>query len=185
MSVPTTTVPNDQAKSQAGATATKSAATKNKTGAAADIGQQASREARRLAAAILEVLAGLRTPPQAARDLGLSLPRYYILENRALHGLLAACEARPRGKVRSAASEATALRQDNERLQRELARQQTLVRAAQRTIGLPAPTATPPKPGKKPRRRRPVARALSVAQRLRQQDDLAAAAERATPTATV
>jgi hypothetical protein len=135
-----------------------------------DLGRDASREAKRLAAAILEVLAGLRTPPDAARALETSLPRYYLLEQRALQGLLSACEPRPKGRVKSPVNELAALRQDNERLQRELARQQTLVRAAQRTVGLAPPTGPPPRPGKKTRRRRPVVRALSVVQRLRQDE---------------
>jgi hypothetical protein len=141
-----------------------------KTTGGSELGRDASREAKRLAAAILEVLAGVRTPPDAARTMEMSLPRYYVLEQRALQGLLSACEAKPKGRVRSPASEVTALRRDNDRLQRELARQQTLVRAAQRTVGLSPPTPPPPKPGKKPRRRRPVARALNVAQRLRQEE---------------
>jgi hypothetical protein len=49
-----------------------------------------SREARRLAAAVLEVLAGVRSPSDAARVLGLSLARYYQLEQRALAGLVTA-----------------------------------------------------------------------------------------------
>jgi hypothetical protein len=54
-------------------------------------------------------------------------------------------------------------------LQREVTRQQALVRAAQRSVGLAPPAAPPPKaPGKRARRRRPVARALSVAARLHQ-----------------
>jgi hypothetical protein len=53
-------------------------------------------------------------------------------------------------------------------LQRDLARQQTLARLAQRSLGLAAPAATPVAKtnGKKPRRRKPVARALQVAMRL-------------------
>jgi hypothetical protein len=145
---------------------------KGKTTGGVELGQGASREAKRLAAAILEVLAGMRTPPDAARVLEMSLPRYYVLEQRALHGLLSACEPKPKGRVRSPTSEAAALRHDNDRLQRELARQQTLVRAAQRTVGLSPPTPPPTRPGKKPRRRRPVARALNVAQRLRQEEVL-------------
>jgi hypothetical protein len=136
----------------------------------AQLGQDASREAKRLAAGILEVLAGLRTPAQAARDLAICLPRYYALENRALRGLVTACEPKPKGRVRSVASEVAALRQDNDRLQRELSRQQALVRLAQRTVGLPPPTPPPARPGKKTRRRRPVVRALSVAQRLQQEE---------------
>src|SRR5260370_40572180 len=51
------------------------------------LGEGASTEAKRLAAAILEVLAGARTPTEAAQVLALSLPRYYLLEARALHGI--------------------------------------------------------------------------------------------------
>lgn len=129
----------------------------------------ASREARQLAAAILEVLAGARTPAEAATALSVSVPRYYQVETRALQGLLQACEAKPKGRTRSPERQARALEQENERLRRELTRQQSLVRIAQRTIGLPAPPAAPAvKSGKKTRRRR-VARALSVATRLQQE----------------
>src|SRR5260370_18094105 len=106
------------------------------------LGKDASREAQKLAAAILEVLAGVHTPGQAAEALGMSLPRYFLVETRAVHALVASCEARPRGRVASADKELAALRRQQERLQRELARQQTLVRLAQRTIGLPPPVAS-------------------------------------------
>jgi hypothetical protein len=131
----------------------------------AALGQDASREARRLAAAILEVLAGARTPSEASTTLGVSLPRYYQLEGQALRGLVAACEARPRGRQASPGKEAAALRQENERLRREATRQQALVRAAHRAVGLAAPPAPAKTGGKKPRRRR-LARGLSVAARL-------------------
>lgn len=128
-----------------------------------DLGQGASAQAKRVAAAILEVLAGARTPTEAAAALELCVPRYYQLEAQALRGLLAACE--PGRAV--AGSEQERLQQENQRLQRDLMRQQALTRAAQRAIGLPSPPAAPAaKPGKKPRRRR-VARALSVAARLK------------------
>ncbi len=52
-------------------------------------------EAQRLAATILEVLAGLRSPPEASQALAVSLPRYYQLEARALEGLVAALAPRP------------------------------------------------------------------------------------------
>jgi hypothetical protein len=138
-------------------------------------GQEASREARRLAAAILEVLAGARTPTEAASALGLSLPRYYQVEQRALCGLVRACEARPKGRQVSPDKEATALVQENARLRREVGRQQALVRAGQRVIGLAAPAAPLKAGGKKPRRRR-LARALSVAARLQAGTEPAAAA---------
>src|SRR5690349_19115081 len=64
-------------------------------------GQGASADVRRLAAAVLEVLAGARTPAEAAAALGLTLPRYYHVEGQALRGLeaaLAGLEPRPAGR---------------------------------------------------------------------------------------
>ena len=139
----------------------------------ADLVQGHSAQARRQAAAILEVLAGARTPAAAAAALAVSLPRYYQLETQALRGLLAACEPKPRGRQVSSSLAWHKLEQENQRLQREVGRQQALVRAAQRAVGLAAPA--PPRPaGKKPRRQR-VARALSVAARLQQQASVSAA----------
>ncbi|HKB36160.1 MAG TPA: transposase family protein [Gemmataceae bacterium] len=139
-----------------------------RTTVGATLGQDISKEAKRLAAVILEVLAGLRTPAQAAEALGLSLPRYHQLESRGLRGLLEACEPRPRGRQPDPTADVAALRRENERLQRELTRQQSLVRLSQRTVGLPPPAApTAKKSGKKPRRR--MARALTVAARLREE----------------
>jgi len=151
-------------------------------GAHLDVSRSAA--AKRMAAAILEVLAGARTPSEAAQALGLSLPRYYQVETRALNGLLAACEAKPKGRQPNPANEAIGLRQENERLKREITRHQALARAAQRAIGLspPTPTAKDRKPGssgssgapaRKTRRRR-MARALSVAQRLQKDNPLVA-----------
>jgi hypothetical protein len=136
---------------------------------------EGSAEAKRLAAAILEVLAGMRGPSEAAKVLGISLARYYQLETRALAGLLAGCEPQRRGG-RKGPTELSALRQECERLRRECARQQALIRAAQRTVGLAPPPAAPPPPpssgnaGRKRRKRRPRARALKVAALLRAED---------------
>jgi hypothetical protein len=138
----------------------------SKTAGGAALGQEHGKEARRLAAAILEVLAGARTPADAAAAVGVSLPRYYQLETAALRGLLAACEPKPRGRQEGAGKAMDRLRQENQRLQREVGRQQALVRAAQRAVGLAPP---PVKPAAKPARRRRVARALGVAARLRQE----------------
>ena len=141
-----------------------------RTTGGADLGQEASKEARRLAAVLLEVLAGARTPLQAAQALQLSLPRYYQLEARALHGLLAACEARPRGRQADVAKVVAALERDKARLQRDLARQQSLARLTQRVVGIgPPPAPLPRAAGKKGRKRKPVARALTVATRLQQE----------------
>src|SRR5262245_40101259 len=125
---------------------------------------EASKDAKRLAAVILEVWAGMRTPVQAAEALGLSLPRYYQIEANGLQGLVAACTPKPKGRQANPAREATALRRDNERLRRELGRQQALVRLTQRGLGVvPLPT----KPAsQKGRRRKPTVRALTLAARL-------------------
>ena len=131
---------------------------------------ESSAEAKRVAAAVLEVLAGTRGPAEAATALGISLPRYYQLEGRALAGLVAACEPRRGGRVRGG-NELAALRQECERLHRECARQQALVRAAQRSVGLAPPPPLLPRNaegGRKRRRRRPKARALKVVAMLRE-----------------
>ena len=54
--------------------------------------------ATRLAVGILEVLSGVCGPGEGSRLLGLSLPRYYALEARAIHGLVEALEPRARGR---------------------------------------------------------------------------------------
>jgi hypothetical protein len=131
-----------------------------------DLGEGASAEARQRAAAILEVLAGARTPTAAAEALRVSLPRYYLLERQALQGMLVACEPRTTGRSPSAESALAALRRECEQLRRDCARQQALVRAAQRTLGLPAPPVKPEPNGKKRRRRRPTVRALRALARL-------------------
>jgi hypothetical protein len=125
----------------------------------------ASREAKRLAAVLLDVLAGARTPPQAAGALGVSLPRYYQLEDRGLAGLVAACEARPRGRQPNGATESHTLTKENERLKKELGRYQALVRLTQRTVGVPPPA--PAKVAGKRRKRKPAVRAMRRADRLR------------------
>ena len=131
--------------------------------------------ARRLAAAILEGLAGLRGPQEASQALGISLPRFYHLEARAIEGLITALEPRPRrGRRRKPESEIAALVRDKQRLEREVQRLQTLVRVAQRTIGL-APVPTKPAGGGKRRKaRRAMVRAARAVEVLR---ETAAAAE--------
>jgi hypothetical protein len=167
MSATLETSPSSGQKPQTNAD--RSAVPGNKPGKA--VGQrrpepERSREAKQRAAAILEVLAGARTPTEAARALGVSLSRYYLLEEKALAGLLAACEPLPRGPGHNDGRRCAVLEQECQRWQRECARQQALVRAAQRTIGLAPPPAPPKDKGKK-RRRRPVVRALQAAAGLR------------------
>jgi hypothetical protein len=101
----------------------------------------ASLPARRQAAAILEVLAGVHRPLEAAQLLGTSLMRYYQLERRALSGLVAACEPSPRGPRQDPSRQITILEREKARLERECDRQRALVRAAQRALGLTLPSA--------------------------------------------
>jgi hypothetical protein len=130
---------------------------------------QASPQARRLAAVILEVLAGLRGPSEAAEAIGVSVPRYYAAEARALRGLLGGCEPAPRGRRPAGAGELQALRQECGRLRRQCDRQQALLRLQQRALGLgaaPARGAGKKRGGKK--RRRPRTRALRLIEQMRQ-----------------
>ena len=127
------------------------------------------RDARRTAAAILEVLAGACTPTEAATALAVSLPRYYLLETRALEGLVAACEPRDRGRGRSPEKDFAESRRECDRLRKECLRYQSLARTAQRAVGF-VPPAKPKEtaPGKGRRRRKPVVRALVAAARIRE-----------------
>jgi len=143
------------------------------------VAQEGSREARRLAAVILEVLGGVRLPSEAAKALEVSLPRYYSLEVKAVEGLLRACEPRKGGgRARSPAREMQMLRQEVDRLERETARQQALLRVAQRAVGLssPKPEKKEGKDGKKRRRRKPATRALRAAAALQPGEEACQAA---------
>ena len=143
------------------------------------LGKQASREANRRAAAILEVLGGLRMPSEAAAALGISVSHYYLLERKALAGLLAACEPEPkRTRGPSAEKKLATLERELETCRRECMRQAALVRATQRAVGLPAVPSRSKKGGKavgepqgkktpaKSCRRQPTVRALRAAETL-------------------
>lgn len=168
--------PRERTLASAGDRKTKPKRARHTPGGAG-LGKEATTEARRLAAAILEVLAGARTPSQAAQALSMSVPRYYQLEARAMQALVAGCETRPRGPRPRPDQELVLLRQQQQRLERELGRQQALVRLAQRTLGLsPARpeaarpgTAPPGGKGKGKRKRRAVVRALHAARHLVEQ----------------
>jgi hypothetical protein len=123
-----------------------------------------SPEAKRRTAVLLEVLAGLRTPQQGAEVLGLSLPGFYQLEDRATLQLQLGCEARPRGRQADGESKAAALVKEVERLRQEVGRYQALLRLTQRTVGVP-PATSAKATGK--RKRKPVVRAMRRAERLR------------------
>lgn len=133
----------------------------------------ASRDAVKAVAVILQVLGGALTPEQAAGVLEISLPRYYALELKALEGMAVACEPKGPGRRPRPEREVEKLRRENQRLERDCARHQALARSAHRALGL-AMKATMPKSAsdaggkKKPRKRRPSARALKVARSLQQ-----------------
>jgi hypothetical protein len=162
-----------------------------KLATAGSLGQGCSAQASVRAAAILEVLAGVRTPQQAAAVLSMSLPNFYIVERKALQGLVKACEPQPKGKRPSAPGperKLEALESELARCQRECQRHEALVRATQRAVGLPAPAAQKDKPGDQSgvrrRRRRPVVRALRHARTLRQNSSSLEAAAQLEPVAT-
>jgi hypothetical protein len=138
---------------------------------------EASREAKRIAACVLEVLAGASSPTAAAAALDVSLPRYYLLEQRAIEALVNGCEPRT-GRTISPDREVDIIRKQLERAERDATRYQTLLRVAQRTIGLAppvTPTGTKTKGAKAKRTRRPTARALVAARTLRFDDNNAEA----------
>ena len=96
-----------------------------------------SREAKQRAAAILEVLCGVRTTAEGAAALGTQVTRYYVLESRALAAMVASLEPRPRGPQKSAQKELEGVTRERNQLQREVARLSALLRAAERMVGLP------------------------------------------------
>jgi len=137
-----------------------------------------SAQARRTSAVILEVLAGVMGPGDAAQVLGVSGAQYYKIEARALEGLVKACEARPRrGRVHTAESELSQLRKDHAKLERECARLQSLVRVLQRAAGVKVGKAKQKDKGgakvggKAKRKRKPTVRALRLAKELRENDE--------------
>jgi hypothetical protein len=134
--------------------------------------QGGSSEANRFAVVILEVLAGGRSPGEAAQALGVTPPRYYQLETRALEGLVAALEPRLKGKQPSLEGRIAQLEKALSEARRESLRQQALVRAAQRSLGIkPSPVADGKEAGKDGagrKRRRPAVRALKAARTLAQ-----------------
>jgi hypothetical protein len=102
-----------------------------------------SREAKRQAAIVLEVLSGLRGPTEGSQTMGVSLSRYYQIETRGLQGLITALEPRPKGRQTTPEQERDALAKEKRRLEREVTRLQALLRAAERSVGItPLPKAS-------------------------------------------
>ena len=120
---------------------------------------QVTPEARRHAACVLEVLAGLRTPEQAAEALSVSLPTYYNLEARAMRGLIHGCTPTPPGRTMVLLKQVRGLELKCAALEKQVGRYQALLRNAQRGLLSPPVEVKAPTPGGK-RKRRPVVRAL-------------------------
>jgi len=151
---------------------TEPAVAKKKRGRPRQAGEkkpESSLEARRMAGVVLEVLSGTMTPTEAAEAMGMSVPKYYMVESRALDGLVLACEPRKRGYVRSAERELESLKKKHASLERECARYQALARASRRAVGLRLPKRGKEVKDKKGRRKRkPTVRALTLAKKLKQ-----------------
>jgi hypothetical protein len=102
-----------------------------------------SPHAKRQAAVILEVLSGLRGTVEGSAALGVSVSRYYALDTRALQGFLTGLEPRPKGRRLAPADAQARLQVEKRRLEREVVRPSALLRAAQRSLGVPP--VSPPK----------------------------------------
>ena len=95
-----------------------------------------SRRAKQCAAVILEVFAGIRGAQEAGEALGLSPNRYYQLEARGLQAMVTALEPKPRGRQRRPEDEIARLELEKKRLEREVGRLTSLVRASRRSLGI-------------------------------------------------
>jgi len=125
---------------------------------------QGSKGAKQALVAILEALSGEVSTSAVAERLKISLSRYYQLETRALQGMLASLEPRPRGRKSGVDAQLRALAAEKKDLERELRRQRSLLRAAQRSVGLPTGRGA-----KKKRKRKAKDRGATVRQTLRAQ----------------
>lgn len=96
-----------------------------------------SKEARKAAAVVLEALCGLRSASEAAEALDVVPARYYVLERRAIEGMIEALERRPRGRRRTLEAELEHVGRELASVEQELARYQALYRVSQRAFGLP------------------------------------------------
>ena len=95
-----------------------------------------SKEAKKHAAIVLEVLSGVRGPQEGCEVMGVSLSRYYQLETRGLQGLITALEPKPRGRQSRPEDEITKLHDENRRLKRDNIRNQSLLRSVERSMGI-------------------------------------------------
>lgn len=137
--------------------------------------EEVSAYGRERGAIVLEVLAGSMQVEEASKRLNLQPPAYYNLENRAIRGLIKACEPSGKGPGENKDKKIKELEQEVTHLEREVRRYQSLTRAAQKAIGLqlsvekavkPAPKAEKGN-GRKKKSKPRKARGLRAAERLR------------------
>jgi hypothetical protein len=122
---------------------------------------QITPESRKHAGCVLEVLAGLRSPEQAAEALSMSLPTYYNLETRALRGLIHGCTPTPPGRTLMLLKQVRSFELQCATLQKQVGRYQALLRNAQRSAGLlPPPVEAKARIGAQRKPKRPAIRAL-------------------------
>jgi hypothetical protein len=149
----------------------------------ADLGlAQLTPESRKHAACVLEVLAGLRSPEQAALALGISLPTYFNLETRALRGLVHGCTPVPPGRTMALLKQVRGLEAKCAALEKQVGRYQALLRNAQRSAGLLTAPAQPKAKAPGKRRHKPKVRALRPIEVL-QRDPASPSAKPAEPAA--
>jgi hypothetical protein len=122
---------------------------------------EGSMEAKRSAVAVLEVLAGLRKPSEANELLGVSLARYYVIEARALQGLISAMEERDYRKGKRPETTIAELQKELKRMRVELNRSQALCRMTQKAVGIKSPSSLKVEP-KKGKKRKKTVRARKV-----------------------
>ena len=159
---------------------TKNSGSSRRPPRATRFGQGQNGEAKRRAAIVLEVLAGMRRPSEGAAALGLSVSCYYLLERKGLQGLLDGCQPQPKGGPGPGLERQLAqLQKQLDKSRQECLRQASLVRATQRAMGLPAVAkpagpskANSSKEGKRGKRRRPTIRAMRAAKTLREDSSL-------------
>lgn len=132
--------------------------------------EQLSPDSRRQAACVLEVLAGLRSPEQAAEALSVSLPTYYNLETRALRGLIHGCSPSPPGRTMCLLRQIRLLEEKSIAMEQQVSRYQALLRNARRSAGLLPPVQSKSKPGAKRRSKKPAIRALRAIETLRRSE---------------
>jgi hypothetical protein len=122
-------------------------------------------------ALILEVLAGLRGTTEAGEAMGVSGNRYYQLEARALAGMIQALEPLPRGRRQGPEDEINRQQLEIRQLQREVIRLQSLVRVAQRSLGISMTAKAKKKASSRQRKPSPRGKKVVALHRKRKEDD--------------